>query len=117
MKKAKGLYKTGRYKTFGDAVAAAHRSLKKPAKKKRKVGAYKVIERGETRQTPVSKVYRVTRTKKGTFKKTTIAGTKAAIEAKLGKAMVEHFKTQSIKRTKQLDKIISGLKKQLKALN
>lgn len=40
---------------------------KKPAKKKRKVGAYKVVERNEPRSTPARKVYRQVRTRKGNF--------------------------------------------------
>lgn len=115
VKKAKALYKTGRYKMFADAVKAAYK--KSPAKKKRKVGAYKVIEKKEKRSAPARKVIRITRTKKGTFKTSSIAGTKAAIEQKLGKAMVEHYKTQSIKQTKVLGKRIAGYKKQLKAFN
>jgi hypothetical protein len=44
-------------------------AAKKPAaKKKRKVGAYKVIEKNEKRSAPVKKVVQVVRTKKGLFK-------------------------------------------------
>jgi len=119
VKRAKALYKTGRYNKFSDAVAAAYKKgpAKKSAKKKRKVGAYKVVEKGEKRSTPARKVIRVTRSKKGTFKGSTVAGAKAAIEQKLGRAMVEHYKTQSIKRTRVLGKTIAGYKKQLKAFN
>ena len=118
VKKAKGLYKTGRYKKFSDAVKAAYKKVK-TVEKRRKVGATKFIERGESKSTPAKRVIRRNRTKKGYFKSTTrISGVTAAkrkTEKTLATAMLNHYKTQSIKRTKQLDKQISALKKKLKA--
>lgn len=68
VKKAKGLYKTGKYKNFGAAVKAAYKKPGIVSKKKKKVGAYKVIEKGEKKSTPAKKTYRAVRTKTGTFK-------------------------------------------------
>jgi hypothetical protein len=59
MVKAKQLYKTGRYKKWTDAVKAASG---------KKVGAVKIIQKGETKKSPVKKVLQQTRTKKGEFK-------------------------------------------------
>lgn len=70
-KLAKQLQAKNKKLTWQQAVAAAAKQLKssktKPVKKK--VGAYKVIEPGETKATKVKAVYRTARTKKGTFKK------------------------------------------------
>lgn len=54
--------------TWQQAIKKAAAQQKKPAVKKRKVGAYKVIEKGEKRSAPVKKVVQVVRTKKGLFK-------------------------------------------------
>jgi len=55
--RAKKLYKTGKYKRFSDAVKAAYK----------KVGAVKLIERGEKKNVKPKAIYQVNRTKKGLF--------------------------------------------------
>ena len=82
VKRAKGLYKTGRYKTFADAVKAAYKKGK--TTKRKKVGATLLIERKETRRTKPKRVVRITRTKTGTFKKMQRIGS-----AKLFNSMAE----------------------------
>lgn len=46
-----------------------------------RLGAIKLIERGETKKTPVKKTYRVNRTKKGLFKGTSRVGSISRISA------------------------------------
>ena len=85
VKKAKQLYKTGRYKRFSDAVKAAYGKKTANRKKissrrrskatRKKVSAVKLIERGENRRTKAKRIVRVNRTRKGTFKKfSTVTG-------------------------------------------
>jgi hypothetical protein len=150
VRKAKGLYKSGRYKTFALAVKAAYKKIGKPGTDsssgaghtststrahtsgnrtststktyrikigRKKVGATKFIEDNERKRTRAAKVYRRIRNSKGKFLfNQKVSGVKKNLETKLGRAMVEHFKTQSIKRTKQLGKTISGYKRQLRSL-
>lgn len=53
-------------------------------RKRRKVGAYKFIERNETKSSPVKKTYRVTRSKNGRITKVqSIAGMKSNIVSDL----------------------------------
>ena len=101
VKKAKGLYRSGRYKTFADAVKAAYK--KKTTKRRKKVSSVKRTVKRKRR------IIRKVRTVKR-------SNPKRSIEQSLGRAMVEHFKTQSYSRTKQLDKTIRGLKKKLRSL-
>lgn len=58
---AKKLYKSGRYKTYADAVKAAWGKTKK-------VGSIKIIQKGESKNTPAKKVLVQKRSKTGTFK-------------------------------------------------
>jgi len=111
VKKAKHLYKSGRYQTFGDAVKAAYKGkgIGRVSSKdsstgaghtststratttgnrtgtktitahvkigsKKRVGATKFIERGESRNTKPKRVVRVNRSKKGTYKKFSTVG-------------------------------------------
>lgn len=71
--KAKKLYKTGRYKKFSDAMKAAFKTIKKG----KRVGATKLIERGERHSAKPKRIVRVNRTKKGTFKKFQTVGSTA----------------------------------------
>ena len=141
VKKAKGLYRSGRYKTFADAVKAAYKKktkvklIKPPAhpysaKKKNKrtpKGLYKILSESKNgyvikdkygdiirldRKRFQGKKYKKMRVKSAKR----IGSVKNNLEASLGRAMVEHFKTQSYSRTKQLDKTIRGLKKKLRSL-
>lgn len=43
-------------------------AIKQASKDRKKVGAYKVIEKGESKSTPVKKTVRIVRSKTGTFK-------------------------------------------------
>jgi len=85
VKKAKQLYKTGRYKRFSDAVKAAYGKKSAGRKKinsrrrskatRRKVSAVKLIERGENKRTKAKRIVRINRTRKGMFKKfSTVTG-------------------------------------------
>lgn len=56
---AKKLYKTGKYKKWTDAIKAASK----------KIGAIKIIEKGESKSAKPKATYQTVRTKKGTFKK------------------------------------------------
>ena len=83
VKKAKTLYKTGKFKTFADAVKAAYKKVgtaaapvkkkaarkAKPVKAKKRVGATLLIEKGESRRTKPKRVITITRKKNGTYKK------------------------------------------------
>jgi len=76
VKKAKALYRTGRYASFSQAVKAAYKG--------KRVGATKFIERGESKNTAPRKVVRVNRTKSGTFKSMeTITGLMSAVRRQL----------------------------------
>lgn len=124
--KAKVLYKTGKYKKWTDAIKAASKLVKKKpvkkavkkAAKKRKVGAIKIIEKGETKNTRPKKVYQYTRSKTGTFKGLkTISGVNAAgkkiISEKLKTALYKK-ETAKLKRDKNKhSKEVRELKKQL----
>jgi Arc/MetJ-type ribon-helix-helix transcriptional regulator len=106
VKKAKSLYKTGRYKKFSDAVKAAYK--KSPAKKRRRVGA---VKRKRVKRT----VTRIRTRRRISSRRISGVSGKKKVEKSLANALLAHWKTQSIKRTKQLDKTISNLKKRLKA--
>ena len=85
--KAKTLYKTGKYKKWTDAIKQASKSLSgsgtgthKDTKshnvnvrvvsgtKKKRIGAVKIIQKGESKNAKVHKVLQQVRTKKGQFK-------------------------------------------------
>lgn len=145
VKKAKSLYKTGRYKTFAKAVKAAYGKTstpkKKTARKKRRVAAVKFIERGETRRTKPKKVYRITRSRTGTFKKTkSVSGSpnprgitwqsmakkwtkdaqlhslKEQVKGKLAKACADYEFANTVKATKEAQKRKIKYRKILKSL-
>lgn len=83
------------------AKSGAAAKPKRKAAKRRKVGAYKVIEKNETKRTPVSKVVRNVRSKKGTFKGVvTVGSIKNFYEEKLKDAMLKHHKATTVKATK-----------------
>lgn len=67
-KAAKTVQRANPKLSWQQAIQKAAAQQKKPAAKKRKVGAYKVIERNEKKSTPAKKVVRVNRSKTGTFK-------------------------------------------------
>lgn len=69
--RAKQIYnKGGEWKNAIKKASAEYRS----GCKSKKVGAYKVIEKGEKKSTPAKRVYRNVRTKKGRFNKTQRVG-------------------------------------------
>lgn len=96
-----------------------------------KLGAYKVIEKGETKKTPIRKTVQVQRTKKGLFKGVKTVGDVSSnmyqvrdmLERDLRSqiAQVKHHLTNGVKRNdriiKQLNKNIISLRKQLLAQN
>ncbi len=90
---------------------------KKPARKK--VGAYKVIERGESKKTPAKKTYRAVRSKSGTFKgmqSVTGADVKAFAKQQLGKACIDYELATTVKATKDAQKRKLKYRKLLKSL-
>lgn len=112
---AKKLYKTGRYPTFAAAMKAA---LKKTPKR---VGAIKMIERGESRHTPAKKVYRVTRTKAGRFKNVdTISGllskAKGIIKEKIDTQVIKKYHATGKRAKRKIQRHITELKSKLRKL-
>jgi len=96
VKKAKGLYKTGRYKKFSDAVKAAYKSLGSPAKK---VGSKKTKVRvsvGAVKKPAVSK--------------------RVQIEKSLGASYVRFYKANTISATNKERRNMVELKRKLKKL-
>lgn len=90
---------------------------KKAAKKRKRVGAYKVIEKGESKRTPAKKVVRNVRTKKGLFKGVvTVGAVKQMYEEKLKDAMLKHHKATTIKATDKAAAEIRKYKKLLKTI-
>lgn len=70
-----------RFKKWTDYVAQAsaiyarkHKGRSPVGKKKRKISSVKFIEKGETKRTKPKRVVKVTRTKRGTFKKFATVG-------------------------------------------
>lgn len=100
VKKAKTLYKSGRYKSFASAVKAAYK--KRPTKKRRAVAK-------------ISRIAKKVGTR-STRKRHAPMTEKKRVELQLGRVMVEHWRTQSIKRTKELDRQKAALKKRLRSL-
>lgn len=71
---------------------------------KRKVGAYKVIEKGEKKSTPSKKTYRAVRSKAGTFKgmqKVSGSDIKAYAKTGLAKALFDYEMAKTVKATKE----------------
>lgn len=104
VKRAKGLYKTGRYKSFADAVKAAyHKTGGKRGSHKRKprrisAPGKKRVGSGAKRKS-ASPVQRI----------------KHHIELSLGKAYVDHYKAKTIKATKSAGRRIKSLKTKLRS--
>jgi hypothetical protein len=104
VKRAKGLYRTGRYKTFADAVKAAYKKAgpSRTKKSKRKVGATKWIEKGETRRTPARRIVKVRRTKSGSYKNfQTIGSLKSKLRGKLKQQLSTALVTREMSKTKR----------------
>lgn len=109
--------------------------LVKMASKEKKVGAYKVIEQGETKKTPVKKTVQTVRSKKGTFKgykkvgatkkhtdtlshnvTVSVGSIKKHYEQKLQKALWEYEKAKTVKATKAARKKITAARAMLKKI-
>lgn len=103
VKKAKGLYKSGRYKKFSDAVAAAYRKGKTTVRKVSKA----VKKKGSVRRR-VSGVDPIVRTKPAPL---TIA------KAKLAKALLDHRLEKTISGTKEAAKRIRKWSAEVKRLS
>jgi hypothetical protein len=92
------------------------------AKKKstrKKVGAYKVIEKGEKKSTPTKKVYRAVRSKAGTFKgmqKITGADIKEHAKQGLAKALFDYEMAKTVKATKEAAARKTKYRKLLKSI-
>lgn len=119
---AKRLYKSGRYKTFADAVKAASKSIKKPEAEKRRLGATLLIEKRETRRTKPKRVVRITRTKGGTFKNMeTVSGVSQAkrlikrrLKEQLSRLLLMHTLATNKQNKRNLAKQIREKKAELK---
>lgn len=101
-------------------------SSKAPKKKSRKVGAVKLIEKGESRNAKPTKIIRVHRTKKGLFKGTSLAGVssaalKAELKNKLKHRLSMQLLSQAMATTKtnrrKAGKLVAETKRQLKKLD
>lgn len=95
---AKRLYKTGRYKKWTDAIKAASK----------KIGAVKIVQKGEPRNAKVTKVIQQVRKKDGTFK-----GYK-----RIGSARHSDSKSHNvnIRVVSGIGKVINGLKRKYIAI-
>lgn len=117
VKKAKGLYRSGRYKTFADAVKAAYKKVSHK-KKRRKVGKPTSNPSHYKRKAPANSARIGLRKKKrphfsiSLLKQTTIDH----VGHQLAAAMLAHYKAKTIKATKQAAKRIKVLKQKLKSL-
>lgn len=121
--KAKKLYRSGRYKTFADAMKVA---LKKTSRRKRKIGATKLIEKDEKRSTPAKSVLRINRSKTGTFKgMTKLSGAsvgslkseiKKRLVTKIDKAVVRKYHAAGKREKKKIQKQINAAKAELRKL-
>jgi len=96
------------------------------SKKRKKVSAIKLVERNESRSTPAKKVYRVTRTKKGTYKGITQIGSigsgqlkselKKRITDKIDSLVLRKFHATTKRDKRKIQKLISDQKMQLRKL-
>lgn len=106
VKRAKKLYKTGRFKKFSDAVSVAYgkvtRSKKRPVKKRRR---------------PVSTKTSIGSRISSSKRRSPVVSQRRQLEKKLGDVLVQHWKTKSIKQTKRLDKKKAELKRKIKSLS
>lgn len=109
-KEAKKIQRAHPRMDWQKAIQAASKKHKKVgAVKKKKIAAVKFIERGEKRSTPSKKIYRVARSKDGTYKGAkrvngvteTKHSMKKVIQAKLGKACLDYELATTIKATKE----------------
>jgi len=108
--KAKGLYKSGRYKRFSDAVAAAYRGAKatgskksKPAKKaKRKVGAVR-------KRSAAPK-------KKAAARKNPALTPLASAQLSLGQAYSSYVRADTVRDTKKASKRITAVKERIRKI-
>jgi|SRR5882672_556760 len=126
-RKGRNLKQWKEYVAQASAIYAKKHKGKSPVGKKRKrVSAVKFIERGESPRTKPKHVYRVNRTKSGTFKGTTaISGIgthvlKAAIKERIkktvDKAILNKFYAKTKKLKRHYQKQITSGKAELKKL-
>lgn len=131
---AKKIRKAHPNKKWTDCVKQAARELKKGSVSKpvrKKVGAYKVIEKGETVKTKPKAIYQITRAKKGTFKKggvkkisgfnnlteiNSVASKLTSIETDILQTQVLLRQTKDAGSKRQLKAKIANRKKQFLAL-
>lgn len=106
-KKAKQLRKSNPNKSWQQLVQMASKggakksAPRKKAARRKRVGAYKVIEKHESKATRPTKTVRVVRSKKGLFKGTvTVGAIKGFHEEKLKAAMWKYEKATTVKATK-----------------
>jgi hypothetical protein len=139
VKKAKGLYKTGKYKKWTDAIKAASKGVKKAAPKKKatkkaapkrkaakkitgfKKGKTNFIELGEKKKRGknIRIVRRTVSGKKGTFRDfitigSVISSGKSILLEKLGKLEAKKFSTKLKRDKNKVAKEIRTVKTQLK---
>lgn len=100
VKKAKGLYKSGRYKTFADAVKAAHKSLGSPSLR---------AKRSKPAKTKVRVTVGATKKKKG-------PSHRQQLEKSLGASYVRFYKATTIPATNKERKTMATIKKKLRKL-
>lgn len=119
---------TSLIKMAAKKVKPAAKKRSAPKKRKARVGAYKVIEKRESRSAKPSAVYRVNRTKKGTVKSVnrvagvpnTVAGMMGAarriLVEEVGRLEARKFIATTKRDKGKIQKIISQKKSQLRRL-
>ena len=127
--KAKQIRKAHPKMKWTECVKQAWKGVKKsPAKKtaRKKVSAIKIIERRETKKTPVKATYQVTRTKKGTVKKFekvggTIAGVRshglALLNEKYGRLAVQRLRATKVRDRNKYAKAMREVAAQIKKIS
>jgi len=118
-----------KYADWQKAVKAAGKKIKSGRRKRKpaRTGAVKFIERGETKRTRAKKVYRVKRTKTGTFKGVKSVGAvkspaqhiKAAREAfgeQYGNLALKQFLAPTKTKRRSIGKKLAALRSRIKRL-
>lgn len=118
-----------KYANWQKAVKAAGKKIKSGKRKKRsaRAGAVKFIERGETSRTRARKVYKVSRTKTGTFKgmrsvgkvKTPqqhIQAARAGLGEQYGDLALKQFLAPTKTKRRKIGKKLAALRSRIKRL-
>lgn len=108
--KAKKLYKTGRYKTFADAMKAALNSTARAPKKKKPF-----TRKAKRKLTTKVQTYKKANRRTGTRKKPLLSK-KSAVKKKLANALLDYELATTISATKEAQKRKVKYRKELRKL-